>query len=44
MVETIQMALSRYLELLEDINQPFGKVEPNIKIFTLLFLKIDLYE
>jgi len=37
MVETIQMALSLYLELLEDINQPFGKVEPNIKIFTLLF-------
>ena len=37
MVETIQMPLSRYLELLEDTNQPFRKVEPNIKIFTLLF-------
>jgi hypothetical protein len=44
MVETIQMALSQYLELLEDTNQPFRKVESNIKIFTLLFLKVDLYE
>ena len=38
MVETNQMALSLYLELLEDTS-PFLK-----KIFTLLFLKVDLYE
>ena len=35
MVEMIQVVRNLYLELLEDISQPFRKVEPNILVYFL---------
>ena len=42
MVETIQMALSLYLELLEDTSPFLKKME--LKYFSQPFLKVNLYE